>query len=42
MKQAFNDFIYLAGLWFILRLNRSGAGELIEKWGKNLKTNIRE
>lgn len=31
------DFWYLIGIWLVMRYNKIGAGEMLERWGKALQ-----
>jgi len=35
--RAWKDFWYMIGVWIVMRYNKIGAGELLEKWGKALQ-----
>ena len=37
MITAIKEAWYLLGIWIILRVNRRGAGELLERWGGAIK-----
>ena len=35
--RALKDFWYMIGLWFVMRYNKLGAGDLLIRWGEALK-----
>jgi len=38
----FKDFVYLIGVWIVMRYNPIGAGKLLERWGKALQRNYKD
>jgi hypothetical protein len=39
MRKLISDMFYMSSLLILIRLNRQEAGNLLIKWGENLKKN---
>ncbi len=40
--RAIKDLWYMIGVWIVMRYNKQGAGQLLERWGKALQDVRRE